>query len=88
MGILFYGGWSIAKWFLDKTTQEKVQPMLYLTGVQQFIADEFIPTYMVRKKKCHTQLNSQIFSDPFFCFLLLLAYVICAEVVPSFFIKK
>ena len=48
VGILFYGGWSVAKWFLDKNTQEKVQPMLYLTGVQSLIDDKYIPDYMVR----------------------------------------
>ena len=84
MGILFYGGWSIAKWFLDKTTQEKVQPMLYLTGVQQFIADEFIPTYMVRKKKNHTQLNPQFFYFFYFLFIVVLEHLICGLVVSAF----
>jgi hypothetical protein len=48
VGILFYTGWSLAKWALDKNTQEKVQPMLYLTGIQQHISDDFIPEHMVR----------------------------------------
>ncbi len=47
-GFVFYGVWNMIKWFLDPVTQAKVQPMLALSGVQQYIDDEFIPRDMVR----------------------------------------
>lgn len=46
VGILFYAGWQIAKFFIDKATQEKVHPVLYLIGVQEYVADEKIPIRM------------------------------------------
>ena len=51
VGIVFYGGWSLAKWFIEKKTQEKVHPVIYLSGVQQFIGDEYIPSYMVCRRR-------------------------------------
>jgi hypothetical protein len=45
---LFYTLWSIGKWFLDPVTREKCQPMMYLSGVEQFIDREHIPVSMVR----------------------------------------
>jgi hypothetical protein len=47
-GFVFYGIWNIVKWFLDPVTQAKVQPMLALSGVQQYIDDEYIPKDLVR----------------------------------------
>ncbi len=46
--ILFYSIWAIAKWFVDPVTREKVQPMMYLSGVEQFIDRQYIPKSMVR----------------------------------------
>lgn len=46
-GFVFYGIWNIVKWFLDPVTQGKVQPMLALSGVQQYINDEHIPRDLV-----------------------------------------
>lgn len=45
--LLFYTLWNVGKWFLDPVTRDKVQPMLALSGVQQFIDDEHIPPSMV-----------------------------------------
>ncbi len=45
--LLFYSIWAIAKWFVDPVTREKVQPMMYLSGVEQFIDRHFIPKSMV-----------------------------------------
>ena len=47
--ILFYSIWAIAKWFVDPVTREKVQPMMYLSGVEQFIDRQYIPKCMVRQ---------------------------------------
>lgn len=44
---LFYTIWNVGKWFLDPVTRDKVQPMLQLSGVQQFVDDEHIPASMV-----------------------------------------
>lgn len=45
-GLVFVGLWNIIKWFLDPVTQAKIQPVLYLAGVQEFIDDEYIPISM------------------------------------------
>ena len=45
--IVFYSIWAIAKWFVDPVTREKVQPMMYLSGVEQFIDRQYIPKSMV-----------------------------------------
>jgi len=44
--LLFYSIWAIAKWFVDPVTREKVQPMMYLSGVEQFIDRQYIPKSM------------------------------------------
>mmetsp|Transcript_11222 Transcript_11222/g.10836 ORF Transcript_11222/g.10836 Transcript_11222/m.10836 type:complete len:301 (+) Transcript_11222:75-977(+) len=46
VGVLFYTGWAIAKFFIDKNTQDKVQPMLKFEGVKQFIDVDLIPRNM------------------------------------------
>lgn len=47
-GLFFYGVWSIVKVFLDPVTQAKIKPVVYLSGVQEFIDDAYIPRNMVR----------------------------------------
>lgn len=46
-GVLFLFIWSVVKFFIDRKTQDKVKPVLYLAGVQEYIDDEFIPAAMV-----------------------------------------
>lgn len=47
VGVIFYTGWAIAKFFIDANTQEKVKPMMKLEGVKQFIDVNLIPRHMV-----------------------------------------
>ena len=56
-GFIFYGLWNMIKWFLDPVTQSKVQPMLALSGVQQYIDNEYIPSSMVRHLCCFIAVN-------------------------------
>ncbi|KAJ1442075.1 CRAL-TRIO domain-containing protein [Ochromonadaceae sp. CCMP2298] len=44
--LLFYGVWNIAKWFLDPVTAEKVKPMMYFSGLEQFVDRKHIPKSM------------------------------------------
>jgi hypothetical protein len=46
-GVLFWALWNVIKFFLDPVTAAKVSPMVYLSGVQEFIDDEYIPVSMV-----------------------------------------
>ena len=46
--VVFYSIWAIVKWFMDPVTREKVQPMMYLSGVEQYIDRQYIPKSMVR----------------------------------------
>lgn len=54
-GYLFTMLWNVVKWFLDPVTQEKVKPVLYLEGVQEFIDNEFIPVSM--GGECHYEFD-------------------------------
>eukprot|EP01035_Chromulina_nebulosa_P020937 gene20937-27138_t len=45
-GYVFYGLWTIVKFFLDPVTQKKVHPVLTLAGVQEFVDDKWIPKNM------------------------------------------
>jgi hypothetical protein len=47
-GVLFWSLWNVLKWFLDPVTRGKVCPVMYFSGVQQYIDDEYIPVSMVR----------------------------------------
>lgn len=47
-GVIFSALYNVIKWFMDPVTREKVWPCNFFYGVQQCIADEHIPTYMVR----------------------------------------
>jgi hypothetical protein len=37
----------VVKWFIDPVTAAKVQPMMYQSGVEQFIDRKHIPKSMV-----------------------------------------
>jgi hypothetical protein len=45
-GIIFYTFWNLIKWFLDPVTQQKVQPVLTLAGVTEFIDPQYVPKHM------------------------------------------
>jgi len=62
-GLVFYGIWNIVKWFLDPVTQEKVQPVLALSGVQQYIDNKYIPVDM--GGECTYEFNPNEFPDPY-----------------------
>eukprot|EP00349_Pseudokeronopsis_sp_Brazil_P006057 CAMPEP_0202966760 /NCGR_PEP_ID=MMETSP1396-20130829/11317_1 /ASSEMBLY_ACC=CAM_ASM_000872 /TAXON_ID= /ORGANISM="Pseudokeronopsis sp., Strain Brazil" /LENGTH=260 /DNA_ID=CAMNT_0049690993 /DNA_START=17 /DNA_END=799 /DNA_ORIENTATION=+ len=59
--LVFYTLWNIGKWFLDPVTREKVQPMLYFYGVEQFIDKKFIPRAM--GGECDYVYNPDDFED-------------------------
>jgi len=44
--IVFYGIFQVVSLFLDPVTKNKVKPVMYLSGVQEYIADEHIPEVM------------------------------------------
>lgn len=46
-GMVFWSLWSIVKWFVDPVTRDKVCPVMYLAGVQEFVDDDNIPSLMV-----------------------------------------
>lgn len=46
-GLIFWSLWNVVKWFLDPVTRDKVCPIMYFSGVQQYIDDEFIPSTIV-----------------------------------------
>lgn len=71
-GFVFYGVWNMIKWFLDPVTQAKVQPMLALSGVQQYIDDEFIPRDM--GGACDFEFDPDLFPDPYTPEEILAAY--------------
>jgi len=50
-GLMFYGLYAIACLFLDPLTQAKIKPMLYFEGVQELVADEYIPATMGGKSE-------------------------------------
>jgi hypothetical protein len=47
-GLLFWSIWNVVKWFMDPVTREKIAPVYYLSGVQEYIDDDNIPAVMVR----------------------------------------
>eukprot|EP01038_Epipyxis_sp_PR26KG_P012524 gene12524-16798_t len=62
-GLIFYGFWNIAKWFLDPVTRGKFNPMLYQYGVKEFIDDEYIPIEM--GGKCTYVYSPDDFQEPY-----------------------
>ncbi len=60
-GLVFYGIWNVIKWFLDPVTQAKACPVIYLSGVQQYIDDEYIPTRL--GGSCDYEYNHEHFED-------------------------
>jgi len=71
-GFVFYGIWNIVKWFLDPVTQAKVQPMLALSGVQQYINDEYISRDL--GGECDFEFDPDLFPDPYSAEVLSAAY--------------
>jgi Na+/H+-translocating membrane pyrophosphatase len=45
--VVLYTVWAVVKWFMDPVTREKVQPMMLLSGVEQYIDRQYIPKSMV-----------------------------------------
>jgi hypothetical protein len=43
---LFYTLWNIGKWFLDPVTRDKVKPIMYLEGVEEYVDRRYIPKNM------------------------------------------
>lgn len=41
-GMVFYAVYNIIKWFLDPNTRDKVRPILYQVGLEDFVNREFI----------------------------------------------
>ncbi len=62
-GMIFYGIWSIAQYFLDPVTKEKVKPCYYLTNVEEFIDPSYIPVAM--GGKCEYEFNPNDYVDPY-----------------------
>jgi hypothetical protein len=60
-GMMFYGLYAIACLFLDPLTQAKIKPMLYFEGVQELVADEYIPKTMGGSSEY--VFNAEDFSD-------------------------
>jgi len=42
-GLIFYTVFNIVKWFMDPVTRDKVTPVLYRSGLQDFIDPEVLP---------------------------------------------
>jgi hypothetical protein len=63
-GIVFYTFWNLIKLFLDPVTQHKVQPVLTLAGVQEFVDDEYIPSYMGGKSNYEFDAAHEQWKDP------------------------
>jgi hypothetical protein len=62
-GIVFWSLWNILKWFFDPVTREKVKPVMYLAGVQEFIDDDNIPASIGGKNTFEYNIDN--FSDPY-----------------------
>jgi len=62
-GFVYYAIWNVFRWFLDPVTANKVQPMMYFSGVQQFIEDKYIPKAMGGESEYVP--NYDELSDPF-----------------------
>lgn len=62
-GLIFWSLWNVVKWFLDPVTRDKVTPVMYFSGVQEYIDDEYIPVSM--GGKCSYEFNSDDYLDPY-----------------------
>lgn len=61
--MVFYGIWQVVQIFMDVVTREKVKPVMYLSGVQEFIDDEHIPKCMGGKSEY--EFNIDDYPDPY-----------------------
>eukprot|EP01039_Chlorochromonas_danica_P007570 gene7572-8370_t len=62
-GLIFWGIFNVVKWFFDPVTRNKAAPVLYLSGVQEFIDDEHIPANMGGKSTFEFNLDD--YQDPY-----------------------
>jgi hypothetical protein len=61
--IVFYGIFQLVSVFLDPVTRNKVKPVMYLSGVQEFIANEHIPAMMGGESDY--KFNPDDFEEPY-----------------------
>lgn len=61
--VVFYGIWQVVQLFMDPVTREKVKPVMYLSGVQEYVADEHIPKIMGGSSEY--QFNPDDYPDPY-----------------------
>jgi len=62
-GVVFWTIWNVAKFFMDPVTRNKVVPCMYFYGVQEYIADEYIPVGMGGQNDY--EFNHEEFLDPY-----------------------
>lgn len=62
-GVIFYGIWQVVQLFVDPVTKEKVKPVMYLSGVTEFIDIENVPAIMGGKDEF--VFNEAQFPDPY-----------------------
>ena len=62
--VVFWSFFNIAKWFLDPVTREKICPCMYFYGVQEHIADEYIPATL-GGGKCTYEFNHEDYVDAY-----------------------
>ena len=77
---VFYAIWSVAQWFVDDATRDKVKPMMYLYGVEEFIDRKHIPVSMVTqyaRSKIFIFLVQYVSFNARMCFLYAMLPFIC-----------
>lgn len=45
-GMIFYGIWQVVQLFMDPVSRQKVKPVMYLSGVTEYIDRKYIPVQM------------------------------------------
>jgi len=62
-GFVFWGIWQVVQLFLDPVTRDKVKPVMYLSGVQEYISIDSIPAVM--GGNMDYVYNEQDYPDPY-----------------------
>jgi len=62
-GFIFWGIWQVVQVFLDPVTRAKVKPVMYLSGVHEFISNDNIPAVMGGASEYI--FNEQDYPDPY-----------------------
>jgi len=62
-GFVFWGIWQVVQIFLDPVTKDKVKPVMYLSGVQEYISIDNIPAVM--GGNMDYVYNEQDYPDPY-----------------------